>query len=291
MKKFSFLFVTAMFFTGFCSSCVQTGSAKSSKFRDVEITVPLPFELGFESGCYESNKLAEGCIVAFDAVYDNNQVITEYAISLEDEEGYFSFDITNLSNASKSLVPSILIAGNKVRIQYYECGSGRHRSVMYIANIDSENFGNKQNPLYGQDYQWSGSGEQVFGRFFVNWFYDGNGDIVAAFIELVGHEDGMAKFKLLDTINMGKWKSNEINVCCGCILDFSTNADAKMDNRTFHLLRNERGGEIVAIAIPEWDEELLYKIVKAWRANTRTGRFEVVKDLKGIVCKNPDFGV
>jgi len=80
------------------------------------------------------------------------------------------------------------------------------------------------------------------------------------------------KYKILDTINIGKLKDNEIIVCRVC------RQDEVFDS------------EIIAIVIAD-DKDVFDRIVKAWRADTKTGRFTKIENLNKITCENEWYGV
>ncbi|MDR0516839.1 MAG: hypothetical protein LBH25_07315 [Fibromonadaceae bacterium] len=157
----------------------------------------------------------------------------------------------------------------------------------------NDDLGNKQNPLYGKIYMkkndilelehWEDFGGGVIEagkyengnyRFGIGHFEDENGNRICIFDEFSKQwfENGRVKYKILDTINVGKLNDNEGLAYQGCL------QDAIMDS------------EIIAIVIYE-DKEFHDKIIKAWRANTKTGRFEPIKNVTGITCINEGYGV
>ena len=160
-------------------------------------------------------------------------------------------------------------------------------------SVENENFGNKQNPLYGKVFretedipvlrQWdNGGGGRVIDtgkdknggyRFGIDYLKDDKENMVCIFEEFVQSEDqGKVNYKILDTINIGKLKDNEAFSFSGC------RQDTMLDS------------EIIAVAIAEEDKEYHDKIVKAWRADTKTGRIEPIKNIKGITCVNMEYG-
>jgi hypothetical protein len=167
-----------------------------------------------------------------------------------------------------------------------------HSVIQGVRIFDCGDFGNKQNSLYGKIFQliyddtafritdvpelehWNYLGGWSIGdRFGVEYFKDDNEDIVCVFEEYVQRdENGKSKRKILDTINIGKLKSNESFQYGTCRLN-------KTGDR-----------EIIAIVIVEGNKEFFNKIMKAWRADTKTGRIKQI-DIKGIDCENDGYGV
>jgi len=111
------------------------GVPPAPTFQEAEIDVPLPFELGYSSGCYESDELAEGYIVS----YEETSKDSTYEVTVQDAKGikqkYF-FDVYDLCNASRSWLSYILVEGNKVQIKYYESGNAGYRYIMKVKNIE-----------------------------------------------------------------------------------------------------------------------------------------------------------
>ena len=160
---------------------------------------------------------------------------------------------------------------------------------------DYEGFGNKQNPLYGKIYRnikdipelkhWSnessggsvidaGKDENGNYRFCVEYFYDDNRNGMCFFEEIVRYdESGSVKYKILDTLNIGKLNDNEWFVFCNC-----------RQNTIWD-------SEILAIIIAEDDKQFHERIIKAWRADTKTGRIKPIENLNGIDCANEGYGL
>ena len=153
-----------------------------------------------------------------------------------------------------------------------------------------KDFGNKLNPLYGKVYgnindipelkKWKNLGGCVIdvgkkekNGFGIGFFKDDNENIIYTFEKFLERdESGKAKYKILDTINIGKLKDNEIIVCRVC------RQDEVFDS------------EIIAIVIAD-DKDVFDRIVKAWRADTKTGRFTKIENLNKITCENEWYGV
>ena len=165
--------------------------------------------------------------------------------------------------------------------------------------LSCDNFGNRQNPLYGKIYRnitdilnlkygnepWSSrvidasKNENGNYRFGISFFTDENDmNIVCVFDEIIYNETGKPNYKILDTLNVGKLKDGEYFVF-----------DCKQDNTIWDT-------EIFAIVFVENDDELYNnefydKIVKAWRANTKTGIIKPIKNLKGLIGINEGYGI
>lgn len=165
--------------------------------------------------------------------------------------------------------------------------------VLTIMLSGCNEFGNRQNPLYGKVYgniaeipelsnfthmQGSlideGNTDNVEYRFGISSFGTENDFIICVFDELLKpHEKGKANYKILDTINVGQIKETEYLSFCDC------RQDTILDS------------EIIAIVLAEHHKEYYDQVTKAWRANTKTGKIEVIKNLKGINCYNDGYGV
>jgi hypothetical protein len=153
-------------------------------------------------------------------------------------------------------------------------------------------FGDRQNPLYGKIFRntsdipelrnftsmggsvmEAGKTEKDDYRFGVGSYRDKNDFIVCIFEEfLKAEEKGKVKYKILDTINIGQVKETEYLTYCNC------RQDTIWDS------------EIIALVIADHDNEFYERIIKAWRANTKTGKIEIIKNLKGINCSNEGYG-
>lgn len=161
-------------------------------------------------------------------------------------------------------------------------------------SFDSDNysgdFGNKQNPFYGKVYMnikdilelkhWKELGGAVVdnrkdARFGIGYYENENGEIVCTFDEFSQQRDekGRVRFKILDIVNIGMLKNNEYFTLQTCKRD--TIQDI----------------EIIAIVIADHDKEYYDIIVKAWRANRKTGRIEPIENIDGITCMNVGYGV
>jgi len=148
-------------------------------------------------------------------------------------------------------------------------------------SVDSSDFGNKQNPLYGKlditdipelkQLEYRG-GSAINERFWIDYHRDENENIVFIFWGFVQRdENGKSIYKILDAINIGKLKENEYFLPCHCRLD-------RILDR-----------EIIAVVIRE-DKEYFDRIVRTWRADTKTGRIIPI-EVEGIDCQNEGYGV
>jgi hypothetical protein len=150
-------------------------------------------------------------------------------------------------------------------------------------------FGNKQNPLYGKTTDtpkmknWTVLGGSVIYadmnedgsyKFGIRYFRDENNDMICVFLEYAQcDENSNSKCsRILDTVKIGKLNDNEIFAPCLCRMN------SVLDS------------EIIAIAVLENDKEFYDKIVRAWRADTKTGRIKPI-DIDGIDCTNEGHGV
>lgn len=78
--------------------------------------------------------------------------------------------------------------------------------------------------------------------------------------------------RVVDVLKLPTTKKNETVVAGQCFFN------------------GKQDGEIIAIAVYVEDAEFFTKIIKAWRANTTTEKFEEIS-IKGIKCANEGFGV
>lgn len=165
--------------------------------------------------------------------------------------------------------------------------------VLKIILSGCNEFGNRQNPLYGKVFRNvteipelrnfihmggsvmdAGKTENGDYRFGIASFRDDKDYIICVFEEfLEANEKGKVNYKILDTINIGQLKETEYFTYCNC------RQDTIWDS------------EIVALVVADHDKEYYDRIIKAWRANTKTGKIEVIKDKTGINCSNEGYGL
>jgi hypothetical protein len=162
-------------------------------------------------------------------------------------------------------------------------------SGFVIDRKEKAELGNKENPMYGtvykritdipelKNYTSLGGGviypnepENYDLRFGISNCKDENGNMIFFFEEFVEHDEKgrNPKFKILDTLNVGKLKTNEFAWYQQC------RKYAAFDS------------EIIAIVIAGEYNYYEYHTVKAWRANTKTGKIQAIENLKGIYCVN-----
>ncbi len=148
-------------------------------------------------------------------------------------------------------------------------------------------LGNKENPLYGKIYKritdipelknWTKLGGGVIYpknsenqdlQFGISNYKDDNGDMVFILQEFVEQDEKgkNPKYKILDTLNIGKLKNNELAWYQQC-----------RKNTIFD-------SEIIAIVVAGECKNYEDNIVKAWRANTKTGKIQTIENLIGIDC-------
>ncbi len=162
--------------------------------------------------------------------------------------------------------------------------------VISIILFSCDDFGNKQNPLYGKKFKEikdiSGlENYKSIGGSVIESYKDKNGDhkfgigqyrydetYFIAFEEfLKSDKNKNFKNKILDTINISKIKPWQSITYCHCI------QDTILDN------------ELIAFVIRD-DKSIYYDtIIKAWRADTKTGKIIPIKNLKSIKCPNEDI--
>ena len=143
---------------------------------------------------------------------------------------------------------------------------------------DSDGLENKKNPLYGRIFDF-GYDEELTEIPELNGFItrqfnciknnylifvaeDKNKNVILGFAETAEK-----KWKLLDTLNLGKLKyPNEI------ILSMC-------------LINSKEDDEIIAVVVDDDVNEYYYeRIVKAWRVDTKAEKIISIKDIKGIKC-------
>ena len=155
---------------------------------------------------------------------------------------------------------------------------------------DTITFGDITNPLHnkvyrnvgellGIKYEGTPSGAMLQGdkirndkEFGISLIAINNRNIIS-FEEII-REDGnpKPKYLVLDTINIDNLNKSEFITFCNCRQD------------------SVGDSEIIALVEFEEDTEYYYKIVKAWRADTNTGKIAIIKNTKGINCLNDGFG-
>lgn len=164
--------------------------------------------------------------------------------------------------------------------------------ILTIILSSCNDFDNRQNPLYGKFFRQiteipelrnfthmggsvmdAGKTENGDYRYGIASFRDEKDFIICVFEEfLEATEKGKVNYKILDTINIGQIKETEYFTYCNCRQ--GTTWDS----------------EIISLVVADHDNEYYDRIIKAWRANTKTGKIEIIKNLKGINCSNEGFG-
>ncbi len=153
-------------------------------------------------------------------------------------------------------------------------------------------YGDRQNSLYGKifrniadipelkNFTHIGSSVMDAGkmengdyRFGVASYRDNKDFVICIFEEfLESNEKGKVNYKILDTINIGQIKETEFLSFCNC------RQDTIWDS------------EIIALVVADYNYEYFDRIIRAWRADTYTGKIKIVKNLTGINCVNEGFG-
>lgn len=85
--------------------------------------------------------------------------------------------------------------------------------------------------------------------------------------------DQKVKYKILDTITYNNLKEDEYIAICTCRIN-------SVDN-----------SEIIAVVKADHDNEYFNRIVKAWRANTKTKKIIQIESLQNIDCINEGYGM
>ena len=101
-----------------------------------------------------------------------------------------------------------------------------------------------------------------------------SGDVsIIAFESIADESQRRTKYSLIDILEISDLKQNQQIAYGICRLN------------------GEPDQEIFAIyEVSDWDVEFFTQIVKAWRANTKTGKIEEIST-KGIDCENEVYGV
>ena len=160
-------------------------------------------------------------------------------------------------------------------------------------NGDSESsisIGNTENPLYGKIFNANLFGGKITGLpeleywkyvgcsfinddYYIYYARDENDNIVFIFIE-----SQLSENRILDTLNIGKLQPNESWTKCG--------------GRHYMQESNVIKGEIVFVVHtdkPNTNKIYIENILRAWRLNEDTGKFEAISS--DVRCKNRDFGM
>jgi len=159
--------------------------------------------------------------------------------------------------------------------------------------LDGEDFGNKENPLYGKIYGSSRNLSdyipdlrstndyyqaiviQANKDLGIDAYMEDNGNVICIFNKMIIREDGKTDLKILDTIRTGVLKEREyLMLQCG-------QDDTIWDGEIFATFLLEDGKDY-------YDEEYFDKVIRAWRADINTGRIIPIENLKGIIGINHD---
>ena len=185
----------------------------------------------------------------------------------------------------------MLILENKEEANYEEFFENNDMSFPdYEGFSENNEFGNRQNPLYGVVYrnitdipgfeQWKRYGGKIMDDYEVHRFglslgENNNGDIVFIFYEFEYIKGTwISESKILDTINIGKLKEPQTPMFYGFLSKETGDGDAEV----FGIITQE-----------ETVDHVIYgEIVRAWRADMNTGRIIPI-DINGIDYMS-DFG-
>ena len=159
-------------------------------------------------------------------------------------------------------------------------------------SVNDENFGNKENSLYGKVFYYKMPDGKLIGipelsgfKLYIHTSIIGDYGLMVAsdesknialiFEETTYINNDDIKRKVLDIIHIGKLKDNE-----------------QLSELCYKEDEEENDDKVIAIYTDnDWEKEIFDKIVKAWRLNMSTGKFESIIDLKGIKCWNEGYGV
>jgi hypothetical protein len=151
-------------------------------------------------------------------------------------------------------------------------------------------FGNTENPLFGIIYKDPAevpqlkSYKNIEGSVLENKDKTGNYMFrishlsdslrnLLLFEKLIQQEsDAEPSFQILDTIHVNNIKEKQYITYCNCSQDKVANSG------------------IIALVIAN-DNAYFDQIVKAWRADTLTGKITELKNTKGITCTNEGYGL
>lgn len=140
-------------------------------------------------------------------------------------------------------------------------------------NSESEEVFREIYELTGFEKYDLGSGSLIDRKYCIGLYHnkENKNQHLLAFEKIVYHEDGKAKYKLLDTLTINNLDRHP------CI--------------AFHCRIREKGDrEIVAIYQHEDNVEYHKIIIKAWRMNRETLKIEEI-DITAIDCINEGYGV
>ena len=150
-------------------------------------------------------------------------------------------------------------------------------------------FGDRQNPLYGIIYRdekevpqfknyknvggsvmYNFKDEAENYKFGISHLTDSIRNILT-FEQFISEPNNpQPKYQILDTINIDNIKEYEIITYCEC------RQDTIFDPQIIALIKAEQDNDY-------------YRIVRAWRADTKTGKIVLIKNTNGINCNLPSY--
>lgn len=104
----------------------------------------------------------------------------------------------------------------------------------------------------------------------IGWLQSANENMIIL-EKFIDQPDGKTKYQVVDTIMVPKYGPGEYISYCNCY------ANDVFDSRLIALVKVNEG--------PYYTE-----IIKAWRADARSGKIIPILDTKGIKCTNESFG-
>jgi hypothetical protein len=153
---------------------------------------------------------------------------------------------------------------------------------------DNLSIGNKNNALWGITFRnvteidrlknFKDMGGSVMGPTDANGNYnfgiaelgDSSGNYFLIFERFIYSKGPNPRYQILDTLNIQNLKESEGITYCSC------RKDSVLDDA------------ILAI-VEGLDSEVYNRVIRAWRADTKTGIISPVSNLSGIVCSNDGY--
>lgn len=150
--------------------------------------------------------------------------------------------------------------------------------------VSCNDFGNKENPLFEKEFKNIKDIPELknytfYGGSVIDFSKDKNGDykfgighyennenhicILEEFLER--DQKGKPTYKILDTLFVGKLREQEYLSYCNC------RKDSTWDY------------EIISLVIAEDEKNFFDKVVKAWRADTKTGKIRALENTSGKI--------
>lgn len=227
---------------------------------------------------FEASSSSEGASEQTDSGDFINYISECYTYDVEFSEMQMTIQL--IEQTSDDSLECIDVLGDKFIYKLTESG-------FVLDRKEKAELGNKENPLYGKMYEritdipelknWTKLGGGVIYpknpenkdfKFGISNYKNENGDIIFIFNEFIENskKGKYRKSKILDTLNIGKLNNNE--------------------HVWYQLCRKNKivDSEIIAIVIDGECKNYEDNVVKAWRANTKTGKFQFIENRMDIDC-------